>query len=164
MTSSQVLCGVCPEQALNAYCDDVASGRRPAAARLEFFVREADGVLGRVEAPLPAHGSLGPLFLAFGLITEEELRQGAGTAELGASCNALGGVVLLPDCQPCEPWHGTRCSQCSRKSACIPGSGLRPGIHLVHHLYEQQFWCFITSMMLLLPVSQLSCPSKRAMC
>ena len=72
-------------QALNAYCDDVASGRRPAAARLEFFVREADGVLGRIDAPLPAHGSLGPLFLAFGLITEEELRRGAGAAELGAS-------------------------------------------------------------------------------
>ena len=71
-------------QALNAYCDDVASGRRPVASRLEFFVREADGVLGCVEAPLPAHGSLGPLFLAFGLITEEELRRGAGAAELGA--------------------------------------------------------------------------------
>ena len=72
-------------QVLNVYCDEVARGRRPAAAHLEFFVREADGVLGRVEAPLPGHGSLGPLFLAFGLITEDELRRGAGAAELGAS-------------------------------------------------------------------------------
>ena len=71
-------------QALNAYCDDVACGRRPSAARLEFYVRDADGALGRVEAPLPGHGSLGPLFLAFGLITEEELGRGAGAAELGA--------------------------------------------------------------------------------
>ena len=32
----------------------------------------------RVDAELPPHGSLGPLFLAFGLITAEELRAGAG--------------------------------------------------------------------------------------
>ena len=71
-------------QLLNAYCDDVACGRRPAAARLEFYVHEGDGMLGRVEAPLPGHGSLGPLFLAFGLITEDDLRRGVGAAELGA--------------------------------------------------------------------------------
>jgi len=98
-TTLQVLFGFSSVQALNAYCDDVASGRRPAAARLEFFVRdEADGVLGRVDAPLPAHGSLGPLFLAFGLITEEELRQGAGAAELGASCSA----GEIPGCHACK--------------------------------------------------------------
>lgn len=70
-------------QLLNAYCDDVAHGRRPAAARLEFWVREGDGRLARIEAPLPAHGSLGPLFLAFGLITEGDLLGGIGSSELG---------------------------------------------------------------------------------
>lgn len=70
-------------QLLNAYCDDVAHGRRAAAARLVFWVREGDGRLVSIEAQLPAHGCLGPLFLAFGLITEDDLRGGIGSSELG---------------------------------------------------------------------------------
>ena len=44
---------------------------------LSFFVLDRQA-LRRVEADLPAQGSLGPLFHAFGLISREELQAGAG--------------------------------------------------------------------------------------
>ncbi len=68
-------------QALNAYCDDLASGRLPPEARLSFFVRDtaaaaqSDGGLRRIEATLPARGSLAPLLHAFGLLSDTELQQ-----------------------------------------------------------------------------------------
>ena len=126
-------------QVLNAYCDHLASGQLPTAARLTFFVRDGaaaapasapasqpgycrlsqrwmqqastisisstacsadvgagaevllhfitvcgaqhavgNGVgaaLRRVEAVLPARGSLAPLLHAFGLLSDAELRQ-----------------------------------------------------------------------------------------
>ena len=49
----------------------------------------AAGAMARVDAELPPHGSLGPLFLAFGLITPEELRMGAG--EVGGEGERLHG-------------------------------------------------------------------------
>ena len=44
----------------------------------------ACSVLTPIRAELPAYGSLGPLFLAFGLITAEELQAGAGNYATGA--------------------------------------------------------------------------------
>ena len=106
-------------QRLNIYCDDVACGRRPAAARLEFYVHESDGALGRVEAPLPGHGSLGPLFLAFGLITEDELRRGVGAAELGAPPDRDSACVI-PDPEAVE-------SVMACATAASPCSGVKRG-------------------------------------
>lgn len=63
------------------YADQLSQGLRPQAAQLTFYVRQGgdDDGLGEVAAELPSYGSLGPLFYAFGLISEEELRQGAGS-------------------------------------------------------------------------------------
>ncbi|EFN55586.1 hypothetical protein CHLNCDRAFT_52409 [Chlorella variabilis] len=67
-------------KALNVYADQLSQGLRPQAAKLTFFVRQEseDEALGQISAELPSYGSLGPLFFAFGLISEEELKQGAG--------------------------------------------------------------------------------------
>ena len=70
-------------QVLNAYVDALGRGARTDGARIEFWVPEA-GALARLEADLPPHGSLGPLFYAFGLISAEDLRSGAGTYATGA--------------------------------------------------------------------------------
>ena len=70
-------------QLLNGYVDVLGRGGRAEGARLEFWVSEA-GALARLEAELPPHGSLGPLFYAFGLISAEDLRSGAGTYATGA--------------------------------------------------------------------------------
>jgi len=45
--------------------------------------------LTRIDALLPSTGSLGPLFYAFGLITEEELKAGAAGREDVADTNFL---------------------------------------------------------------------------
>lgn len=97
-------------QVLNAYCDDLASGRVPPEARLTFFVRDTaaavpsaahaspaaadtDGdsttALQRVEAVLPARGSLAPLLHAFGLLSDVELQR-----EEQAARQASGGEGL----------------------------------------------------------------------
>ena len=67
---------------LNNYVDELGRGARSDGARVEFWVLEA-GTLARLEADLPPHGSLGPLFFAFGLISAEDLRSGAGTYATG---------------------------------------------------------------------------------
>ena len=50
----------------------------------------------QVAAELPSYGSLGPLFFAFGLITRDELRQGAG------ACSGQG-AWPVPDRGSCLP-------------------------------------------------------------
>ncbi|GAB4823551.1 hypothetical protein N2152v2_010597 [Parachlorella kessleri] len=67
---------------LNAYVDQLSRGMRPPAAKVEFFVKDG-AVLTPIRADLPAYGSLGPLFLAFGLISQEELAAGVGSCSLG---------------------------------------------------------------------------------
>ncbi|KAK9846014.1 hypothetical protein WJX81_008468 [Elliptochloris bilobata] len=67
---------------LNGYVDALGHGARVDGARMEFWVLEA-GALAYLEADLPPHGSLGPLFYAFGLISAEDLRSGAGTYATG---------------------------------------------------------------------------------
>ena len=69
-------------QVLNGYVDELGRGAAPGGVRVEFWVLEA-GALSRVEAHLPPHGTLGPLFFAFGLISAEDLRSGAGTYATG---------------------------------------------------------------------------------
>ena len=70
---------------MNSYADQLSKGLRPESAQVEFYVREASGQgLTRVVAELPAWGSLGPLFLAFGLITAQELAQGTGAVRRDA--------------------------------------------------------------------------------
>lgn len=64
-------------QVLNAYVAELGGLQRHAAAKVSFFIRAAAG-LQRIEAELPPQGSLGPLFLAFDLITLAELEGGAG--------------------------------------------------------------------------------------
>ena len=75
-------------QVLNGYVDGLGRGARTDGARLEFWVSEA-GALARLEADLPPHGSLGALFYAFGLISAEDLRSGAGTYATGALCQPI---------------------------------------------------------------------------
>lgn len=69
---------------LNVYVDALAHGRTLDGSLLEFWVKDDAAQLIRVEAQLPAFGSLGPLFYAFNLITQEELEQGLGTYDTGA--------------------------------------------------------------------------------
>ena len=64
-------------QVLNGYVAELGQQRGRASVSLSFYILEEQG-LRRVEAELPDHGSLGPLFHAFGLISWEELRAGAG--------------------------------------------------------------------------------------
>ena len=74
---------------LNNYVDELGCGARSDGARVEFWVLEA-GTLAQLEADLPPHGSLGPLFFAFGLISAEDLRSGAGTYATGTlSCQRV---------------------------------------------------------------------------
>lgn len=58
---------------LNSYADLVSQGERPSAVRLEFYIREVSGVFARIDSYLTEEGSLGPLFRAFGLLTEAEV-------------------------------------------------------------------------------------------
>ena len=62
---------------MNNYVEQVARGITPRSTSVEFWVKDGDRLL-KVEALLPSTGSLGPLFYAFGLITEEELQAGTG--------------------------------------------------------------------------------------
>lgn len=64
-------------QLLNAYADELRNIGKCKTVSLEFLVRRGDG-LQKVHAELPSTGSLGPLFLAFGLITMQEYKAGAG--------------------------------------------------------------------------------------
>ncbi len=75
-------------QNLNAYVDELSTGRVPRPTKLAFFVREASS-LRQVDAQLSASGSLAPLFYAFGLITSEELRQN-DTVSSAVDTNFLG--------------------------------------------------------------------------
>ncbi|KAK9861347.1 hypothetical protein WJX84_007981 [Apatococcus fuscideae] len=64
---------------LNSYLDELASSSHSHAAQVTFWVKTADGAgCEKVDAKLPAFGSLGPLFYAFGLISQEDLRNGSG--------------------------------------------------------------------------------------
>ena len=66
-------------QVLNSYLDELASSSHSQNAHVTFWVKAADGIsCEKVDAQLPAFGSLGPLFYAFGLISQEDLRDGLG--------------------------------------------------------------------------------------
>lgn len=68
---------------LNSYIDTLSKGEVPSSSRLEFYVKDGQ-YLNRIEAYLPSHGSLAPLFFAFELISEEELKEGTlGSGILG---------------------------------------------------------------------------------
>lgn len=64
-------------QALNSYVEQVARGITPRSTSVEFWVKDGEH-LTRIDAQLPSTGSLGPLFFAFGLISQEELQAGTG--------------------------------------------------------------------------------------
>lgn len=68
---------VCSPQALNSYVEQVARGITPRSTSVEFWVKDGEH-LTRIDAQLPSTGSLGPLFFAFGLISQEELQAGKG--------------------------------------------------------------------------------------
>lgn len=65
-------------QALNSYVEQVARGITPRSTSVEFWVKDGEEHLSRIDAQLPSTGSLGPLFFAFGLISQEELQAGTG--------------------------------------------------------------------------------------
>ncbi len=79
----------CDGQALNSYVEQLARGSSPPSTTLEFWVKDGEQRMARIQALLPASGSLGPLFYAFGLITEEELRSGTGGREDVSDVNFL---------------------------------------------------------------------------
>lgn len=68
-------------QALNVYVEQLGKGVIPKSSTVEFWVRDGERLV-RVEALLPSSGTLGPLFFAFGLISEDELRAGAGREDV----------------------------------------------------------------------------------
>ena len=65
-------------QVLNNYVASLTQEQHIDAGRVTFWLLEGSS-LSRVDAELPAYGSLGPLFHAFGLISDEELQSGAGS-------------------------------------------------------------------------------------
>ena len=65
-------------QVLNNYVASLTQEQHIDAGRVTFWLLDGAS-LSRVDAELPGHGSLGPLFHAFGLISDEELRSGAGS-------------------------------------------------------------------------------------
>jgi hypothetical protein len=71
-------------QVLNNYVASLTQGEYVSSTKVTFWLNEGD-TLSRVDAELPAYGSLGPLFHAFGLISAEELRSGAGSYISGTS-------------------------------------------------------------------------------
>lgn len=77
LTLGVPLAGVCVLQALNSYVEQVARGITPRSTSVEFWVKDGEH-LTRIDAQLPSTGSLGPLFFAFGLISQEELQAGTG--------------------------------------------------------------------------------------
>ena len=98
--------GVCmfAVQVLNNYVASLTQEQHIDAAWVIFWLLDGSS-LSRVDAELPAHGSLGPLFHAFGLISDEELRSGAGsylTGELRVSaCSCTGEIykrTSFPHC------------------------------------------------------------------
>lgn len=85
--------------------------------------------LAQIPAELPAYGSLGPLFYAFGLITQEELKRGFGAcggegerAPLGPGSRCL---RWRQDCVPPRSWLLPSCP--ARPHACACGSTAAPG-------------------------------------
>jgi hypothetical protein len=62
----------------------VAQGLAPQPRKLEFYVRRADDSLGLITAQLCSSGSLVPLFVAFGLISEEEAVETEGYDRSGS--------------------------------------------------------------------------------
>lgn len=85
-------------QALNSYVEQVARGITPRSTSVEFWVKDGEH-LTRIDAQLPSTGSLGPLFFAFGLISEEELQAGTGRqlrssgTHWGERCSLLSSLV-----------------------------------------------------------------------
>lgn len=69
-------------QVLNNYVASLTQEQHIDAGWVTFWLLDGSS-LSRVDAELPAHGSLGPLFHAFGLISDEELRSGAGSYFIG---------------------------------------------------------------------------------
>ena len=65
-------------QLLNRYVDELQRKGRVQPSSVQFWVLE-DGRLTQIRAELPGHGSLGPLFYAFGLISADELQSGVGS-------------------------------------------------------------------------------------
>ena len=83
-------------QALNAYTAEASQAGRCVPVSLLFHVQQ-----GSVQAELPARGSIGPLLLASGLITQAELEAGAGLLSKGA-CKLQAQQLALMD----GPWWG----------------------------------------------------------
>ena len=67
-------------QLLNVYADQLAQGHAPSPTRLEFYIRQGDGHFSHITADLPSTGSLSPLFFAFALISEEDVRKDLSSA------------------------------------------------------------------------------------
>jgi len=73
---------------LNNYVEALSNRRSPQPGLVEFYVREGEG-LSKIQCELPAHGSLGPLFFAFGLISVEDLTSGVGSFSKDADVNQV---------------------------------------------------------------------------
>ena len=64
-------------------------GGRLEDVTLDFWAEDGPGRLTQIVAQLPRWGSLDPLFHAFGLISDEELRAGTGSVRAGAISASL---------------------------------------------------------------------------
>jgi Domain of unknown function (DUF4460)/Domain of unknown function (DUF4461) len=74
-------------KALNVYADQLSKGLTPDPARLEFYVKQGEGIFSQVLTSLPGTASLSPLFFSFGLITEEEALRDAATVAYATDGN-----------------------------------------------------------------------------
>ena len=84
-------------QLFNNYVAKLTQGQHISAARVTFWLIDGDS-LSRVDAELPAYGSLGPLFHAFGLISAEELKNGAGSYISGTPTAHSFRLIAYPHC------------------------------------------------------------------
>ena len=81
-------------QVLNTYLAEISEQQPCQRADIEFWLRETTTEsCAKLRATLPAHGSLGPLFYACGLIDKSQLQQGLGSH--------IQGGETLPFMLPC---------------------------------------------------------------
>ena len=104
--------------------DELQRKGRVQPSAVQFWVLE-DGRLTQIRADLPGHGSLGPLFYAFGLISADELQSGIGAYNDGALPSALAlHCVLLPYCsEQCSissPLYTVPCMSCYTQRSAAP--------------------------------------------
>lgn len=71
---------------LNSYITDLTDEGCCKPSTVHFYHHAPGQTPQLKQAEMPGHGTLGPLFRAFGLITEQDLLDGIGKLQPGVQC------------------------------------------------------------------------------